>query len=92
MPRAASQSVAACFDRATSMPSMSRPSALAERIIRPAPVQHASPASTAAGSTPTAAASEESGSMMHWIGRPNCFANSKSRVSWAGTAMMAPVP
>ena len=25
-------------------------------------------------------------------GRPNCLANAKSRSSWAGTAMMAPVP
>ena len=26
------------------------------------------------------------------MGRPNFLANSQSRVSWAGTAMMAPVP
>ena len=26
------------------------------------------------------------------MGRSNFFANSKSRSSWAGTAMMAPVP
>ena len=26
------------------------------------------------------------------IGRPNCLANAKSRSSWAGTAMIAPVP
>ena len=26
------------------------------------------------------------------IGMPNFLANSQSRVSWAGTAMMAPVP
>ena len=32
------------------------------------------------------------GAITRRIGRPNRFANSKSRSSWAGTAMMAPVP
>ena len=32
------------------------------------------------------------GSTTAMIGRSNCWANSKSRVSWAGTAMIAPVP
>ena len=40
-------------------------------------------------SAPTAAPSPLTTSTM---GRPNFLANSQSRVSWAGTAMMAPVP
>ena len=32
------------------------------------------------------------GSMMQIMGRLKVWANSKSRVSWAGTAMIAPVP
>ena len=33
-----------------------------------------------------------SGAMTRWMGRPYLVANSKSRSSWAGTLMMAPVP
>ena len=40
----------------------------------------------------SALAASGSGEMMHLTGRLNTRANSKSRVSWAGTAMIAPVP
>ena len=58
------------------------PSKRPEFTITPSPVY-------ASASVPWA---PDGGAITSTIGRPNSVANWKSRSSWAGTAMMAPVP
>ena len=45
-----------------------------------------------ANASPASTAPPPAGATTCTIGRPNFFAKAKSRSSWAGTAMMAPVP
>jgi hypothetical protein len=53
----------------------------------------ATPSLAVKGSSGAAAApSPPAGATTARTGSPNCCANSKSRASWAGTAMMAPLP
>ena len=77
-PFSSSQSMIAVFASPTSMPS-SEISSLAELIAGPSPV-YASPSKSSAGCT------------VRTIGRSKVRANSQSRWSWPGTAMIAPVP
>ena len=77
-PRSTSQSVIRAMAVALSRP-CSEIASLAELIIGPAPV-YAPPSKPSGGCT------------VRITGSPNLSANSKSRVSSPGTAMIAPVP
>ena len=77
-PCSTSQSVIVAIAVALSRP-FSETSSFAELIIGPAPV-HAPPSKPSGGCT------------VRTTGSPNFSANSKSRTSSPGTAMIAPVP
>ena len=78
VPLLSSQSMIRAFASATGSPSRLI-SSFAELIAGPSPV-YASPSQPSGGAT------------VRTIGRPNGSANSQSRSSWPGTAMIAPVP
>ena len=77
-PFASSQSMVTRLASPTPRPS-SEISSLAELIAGPSPVK-ASPSQSSGGCT------------VRTMGRSNFVANSQSRWSWPGTAMIAPVP
>ena len=77
-PLATSQSIVACLAAATSIPFRSKV-AFALLTAGPSP-RYASPSHPAGGWT------------VRTMGRSKRSANSQSRSSWPGTAMMAPVP
>lgn len=85
MPRAASQSV--IFALASTTPSPSRPiSSLVELMILASYEANASSHSAGSADRPS------DGSTTQRIGSSKARANAKSRLSCAGTAMIAPVP
>ncbi len=94
-PRSASQAVIFFLASGVGRPSMTgeltaTPSAVKQ--VRARPSRNASRARPADARAAGSAGRGAAGRTTSVMGRPNCMAKSKSRSSWAGTAMIAPVP